>query len=192
MTLTVVADTGTEICRIEPGNFECIVTRHQRQIYRILFYMVRDADVADTLTQECFMRAFRKRNSFRGESNLATWLVRIAMNLAHDHNRCRRWAFWRRLQRTDRMELTRVRDARLSPEHALLNRELMEGIQSAVEKLSDRQRSVFLLRYVEDMPLEAIAGVMDLKLGTVKSHLFRAVATVKAACNEPKKRNLEL
>lgn len=129
------------------------------------------------------MRAFRKRGSFRGESSLTTWLVRIAMNLAHDHNRSRRWAFWRRLQRTDRMELTGARDARLSPEHALLNRELMRVIQSAVETLSDRQRSVFLLRYVEDMPLEAIAGVMDMKLGTVKSHLFRAAATVKAACN---------
>jgi len=183
MTLTDVAEADAEIYRIEPENFEWIVARHQRQIYRILFCMVRDADVADTLTQECFMRAFRKRGSFRGESSLTTWLVRIAMNLAHDHNRSRRWAFWRRLQRTDRMELTGARDARLSPEHALLNRELMRVIQSAVETLSDRQRSVFLLRYVEDMPLEAIAGVMDMKLGTVKSHLFRAAATVKAACN---------
>ena len=155
MTLTEIAGHDTEICRIEPENFDCIVARHQRQIYRILFCMVRDADVADTLTQECFMRAFRKRDSFRGESSLSTWLVRIAMNLAHDHNRSRRWAFWRRLERTDRMDAIEARDARLSPEHSLMNRELMGAIQSAVEKLSDRQRSVFLLRYVEDMPLEA-------------------------------------
>jgi RNA polymerase sigma-70 factor (ECF subfamily) len=186
MTLTGVAEAKSEICRIEPESFDWIVARHQKQIYRILFCLVRDADVADTLTQECFLRAFRRRESFRGESSLSTWLVRIAINLARDHNRSRRWAFWRRLQRTDRMELTGAPDVRLSPEHALLNRELMRVIESSVEKLPDRQRSVFLLRFVEDMPLEAIAETMNLKLGTVKSHLFRAMATIKAACSDRK------
>jgi RNA polymerase sigma-70 factor (ECF subfamily) len=183
MTLTETAETRTEICRIKPENFDWIVTQHQKQIYRILFCMVRDADVADTLTQECFLRAFQKRGSFRGGSSLSTWLVRIAINLAHDHNRSRRWAFWRRLERSDRLELTGAPDARLSPEHTLLNRELLGVIGCSVEKLPDRQRSIFLLRYVEEMSLETIADATGLKLGTVKSHLFRAIATIKAACS---------
>ena len=182
IALTDIAEIRTETCRIEPENFEWIVAQHQKQIYRILFCMVRDEDIADTLTQECFLRAFRKRATFRGESALSTWLVRIAINLARDHNRSRRWSFWRRLERTDRLELTRASDSRLSPEHTLLNRELLGVIESVVEKLPDRQRTIFLLRYVEEMPLETIAEAMGLKLGTVKSHLFRAVATLKAAC----------
>src|SRR5512146_1096135 len=91
---------GMEMCPIEQDSFEWIVFQNQKRIYRTLLFLVRDADAAETLTQECFLRAFRMRNEFRGESGVTTWLVRIAINLAHDHNRNRRWAFWRRLTRT--------------------------------------------------------------------------------------------
>jgi RNA polymerase sigma-70 factor (ECF subfamily) len=182
MTLTDVTDADVEIRCIEPENFDCLVARHQRRIYRILLGLVRDADVADTLTQECFLRAFVKRGSFRAESSLSTWLVRIALNLAHDHNRSRRWAFWRRLEHSDAMEVIAGPDARQSPEQVLLNRERMHEIRAAVNSLSDRQKVIFLLRYVEEMPLEEIARAMELKLGTVKSHLYRAVESVRAVC----------
>ena len=184
IALTDVADADMEIRRIETEDFDGIVARHQKQIYRILLSMVRDADVADTLTQECFLRAFRRRGSFRGESSLSTWLVRIAINLAHDQNRSRRWAFWRKLERPERMDAIRTADARQSPEQTLMKRESVDAVRSAVEKLPERQKAVFLLRYVEDMPLEAIAEAMGLKLGTVKSHLFRGIEAVKACCNK--------
>jgi len=183
LALTDIADGDMEICRIETEDFDGIVARHQKQIYRILLCMVRDADVADTLTQECFLRAFRKRRSFRGESSLSTWLVRIAINLAHDQNRSRRWAFWRKLERPERMDAIQTADAHQSPEQILMKRESMNAIRSAVEKLPERQKTVFLLRYIEDMPLEAIAEAMGLKLGTVKSHLFRGIEAVKAYCD---------
>lgn len=183
MALTRIADESTEIRRIEPEDFDEIVTRHQRQIYRILLCMVRDADVADTLTQECFLRAFKKRGSFRGDSSLSTWLVRIAINLAHDHNRSRRWAFWRRLEYAEHMNAIPAADAHNSPEQSLIHSEAVDAVRSAVEKLPDRQRAVFLLRFVEEMPLEAIAEATGLKLGTVKSHLFRGIEAVRASCS---------
>jgi RNA polymerase sigma-70 factor, ECF subfamily len=183
IALTDIADTDMEIHRIETEDFDGIVARHQKQIYRILLHIVRDADIADTLTQECFLRAFRRRGSFRGESSVSTWLVRIAINLAHDQNRSRRWAFWRKLERTDRMDAIRTADARQSPEQTLMKSESVDAIRSAVEKLPGRQKTVFLLRYVEEMSLEAIAEAMGLKLGTVKSHLSRSVEAVKACCN---------
>jgi RNA polymerase sigma-70 factor, ECF subfamily len=180
--LAKAVDAELEKDRIEPEDFDWIVLQHQKQIYRILLSMVRDSDVADTLTQECFLRAFRKRSSFRGESSLLTWLVSIAINLARDHNRNRRWAFWRTLSRTDRIDALKTMDARRSPEQMLMNRERAELIQSAIERLPERQKMVFLLRFVEEIPLEMIAAAMSLKLGTVKSHLFRAIEAVKAAC----------
>lgn len=179
--LAKAIDGDMEICRIEPEDFDWIVLQHQKRIYRILLCMVRDSDVADTLTQECFLRAFKKRRSFRGESSLLTWLVSIAINLARDQNRNRRWAFWRTLSRTDRIDAIRTMDDHRSPEQALMNRERVDLIQSAIETLPDRQRTIFRLRFVEDMPLEMIAAAMGLKLGTVKSHLFRATEAVKAA-----------
>jgi RNA polymerase sigma-70 factor, ECF subfamily len=168
-----------EMNRIELADFEWIVPQHQKQIYRILLCMVRDADTADTLTQECFLRAYKKCGGFRGESNLATWLVRIAINLANDHNRNQRWAFWRRLTRTDKIEAIPALGAQRSPEQALIDSESVKAIMAAVEKLSQRQKTVFLLRFVEDMSLEAIADAMNLEIGTVKSHLNRALDAVR-------------
>ncbi len=182
MTQTNAVDADMEAPPIEPEDFDWIVLRYQKQIYRVLLFLVRDADTAETLTQECFLRAFRKRASFRGESSLSTWLVRIAINLANDHNRNRRWAFWRRLTRTDQIDTMRVPDGQRSPEQALIHSELMHTVQSAVENLSQRQRTVFLLRFVEDMPLAAIAEATGLEVGTVKTHLFRAIEAIKSAC----------
>ncbi len=68
-----------------------------------------------------------------------------------------------------------------------MDSERLNVIRSAVESLSERQRAVFLLRYVEEMPLEAIAEAMNLKSGTVKSHLSRATEAVKTACNRHRK-----
>jgi RNA polymerase sigma-70 factor (ECF subfamily) len=180
MMQTDVARDEMRVRTIEAEDFDWIVREHQKQIYRVLLFLVRDSDAAETLTQECFLRAFRKRGSFRGESLVSTWLVRIAINLAHDHNRNRRWAFWQKLTRTDPLDAFQVPDVQRSAEQAVMNQESLDAIQAAVEKLPERQKAVFLLRFVEEMPLGAIAEVMDLELGTVKSHLFRALGTVRS------------
>src|SRR5438046_9813241 len=71
--------------------------QHQRRVHRVIFLLVRDDDIADTLTQECFLRAYKKRASFRGECRIETWLLRIAVNLVRDHGKSRRTSFWKRL-----------------------------------------------------------------------------------------------
>jgi RNA polymerase sigma-70 factor, ECF subfamily len=176
-----IAATEFEISGIEPEDFDWIVPRHQKQIYRILLCLLRDADAADTLTQECFLRAYKKRGGFRGDSNLATWLIRIAINLAHDHRRNQRWAFWRKLTRTDKIEAMPVRGVQRSPEQVLIDSESANAIMDAVEKLSERQRAVFLLHYVEELSLDSISEAMSLELGTVKSHLHRSLNAIRSA-----------
>jgi len=182
MNRTRVAGAEIEMCPIEQNDFDGIVFHYQKQIYRTLLFLVRDADAAENLTQECFLRAFRMCSKFRGESGPATWLVRIAINLAHDHNRNRRWAFWRRLTRTGRVDAIGLVDSRRSPEQVMIDSESLSNVWSAVGRLSERQRSVFLLRFVEEMPLEQIAEAMHLELGTIKSHLHRAIEAVRKAC----------
>jgi len=171
-----------EIQTIEADDFDWIVQQHQKRIYRVLLFLVKDTDTAENLTQECFLRAFRRCRSFRGESSLATWLVRIAVNLTHDHRRNRRWAFWRRLHKTDQIETMPVWDVRRTPERAFLDKELLDAVQAAVDRLSERQRTVFLLRFVEEMSLEEISRVTGLPTGTVKTHLFRAVRSIRKTC----------
>ncbi|HVZ60519.1 MAG TPA: sigma-70 family RNA polymerase sigma factor [Terriglobales bacterium] len=163
--------------------FAELVQTHQRRIYRILMGFVRDPDEADTLTQECFLRAYRSWGHFRGECSMSTWLTRIAINLARDAARNRRRGFWRRLlslhaEREDSPAIdTPGRGA--SPEQALLAREELEAVWEAVHRLPEQQKTVFFLRFVEEMPLEEIAETLEIETGTVKSHLSRAVNALR-------------
>lgn len=161
--------------------FDAAVRRCQGPVYRVVRALVRDADAADTLTQECFLRAFRGSGSFRGESSVDTWLFSIAVNLARDHLRSRRWAFWRRVVRGGSFspEEAVLVDRGADPERALAAREEVASVWAAVEELSPQQKAVFVLRFAEEQPLEEIARVMGLTPGTVKAHLHRATSAVR-------------
>ena len=164
---------------VRPEDFEGIVRGHQRRIYRILLLFLHDPDEADNLTQECFVRAFLGRRSFRGEACLATWLIRIAINLAHDELKSRRASFWRRLLRGKEGDALALPDRRPNPEASMLTREEVVGVWSAVEELPMRQRTAFLLRFGADMKLREIARAMGLREGTVKAHLSHAVEAIR-------------
>ena len=84
--------------------FTRVVENHRLQIFRFLLSSTRDVDLAETLTQECFLKAHRNWSSFRGESSAMTWLMRIAINLQKDHWRNRRMQFWRQT-RTNAVDL---------------------------------------------------------------------------------------
>src|SRR5947209_3953507 len=106
LTTGLAVDANTESGAVAAGisetQFAELVERHQRRIYRLLLHLTRSADAAETLTQDCFLRAYQKREQFRGEANVTTWLTRIALNLAHDWGRSKRQKFWRQLFAKDR------------------------------------------------------------------------------------------
>jgi RNA polymerase sigma-70 factor (ECF subfamily) len=163
-------------------DFTSLVQAHQQRIYRVLLGMVRDRDAAQTLTQECFLKAYQKRASFRGEASVGVWLLKIAVNLARDHRRSRLREFWHRLSSSseEAAELgQRLPDPHASQERVVLGREEVASVWSAVEELSPQQRAVFVLRFVEEMSLEEIAEATSLKVGTVKTHLFRAIRAIR-------------
>jgi RNA polymerase sigma-70 factor (ECF subfamily) len=172
--------TAQEIAAEE---FSAVVTKHRPQIFRFLLASTRDVDLAETLTQDCFLKAHRNWGSFRGESSAMTWLIRIAINLQKDHWRNRRMQFWRKTQ-TNAVGLDEASDwlpsGERSVEQQLLARERVAQVGKAVEGLSERQRTVFLLRYVEEQELSEIARATGLNEGTVKAHLSRALARVRA------------
>jgi len=172
--------TAREIAAEE---FSAVVTKHRPQIFRFLLSSTRDVDLAETLTQECFLKAHRNWGSFRGESSAMTWLMRIAINLQKDHWRNRRLQFWRQTQ-SHAVDLDEASEwlpsGERSVEQQLLARERVQQVAKAVEGLSERQRTVFLLRYVEEMELSEIARATGLNEGTVKAHLSRALARVRA------------
>jgi RNA polymerase sigma-70 factor, ECF subfamily len=168
-------------------DFDSLVKRHRPRIFRFLLASLRDRESAENITQECFIRAYQARLQFRGDANIGTWLMQIAANLLRNHLRSGRLKFWRRALRSgvDPADLRDwVPDRRGSPETLALAKEQVEAIWKAVARLPERQRTVFLLRFVEDLDLLEIAAITGMKEGTVKTHLFRALQSVRARLEE--------
>jgi len=113
---------------------------------------------------------------------MQTWLMQIAVNLVRDQIRNRRFQFWRRAVLTAKpldVAAPTVADGGRSPESQALVNEQVAAIWAAAERLPGKQRTVFLLRFVEDMDLVEIAFATGMKEGTVKTHLFRALRAVR-------------
>jgi RNA polymerase sigma-70 factor (ECF subfamily) len=81
-------------------DFEQIVATHRLRIYRFALASLRDPDAAETVTQDCFLRAYRGWEAFRGEASVQSWLMKIAVNLIRDTARGRRFQFWKRARAT--------------------------------------------------------------------------------------------
>jgi RNA polymerase sigma-70 factor (ECF subfamily) len=187
MDTALTSTLRTPARALTASDFDDIVRRHQRRVYRFLFMLLRDPDEADALTQECFLRAYQGFGSFRGESSVETWLLRIAANLARDQVKNRRRGFWKRLLGLEDEEQTTAAKAaspQPTPEQRLLVREEVQAVWRAADQLPEQQRAVFLLRFVEELELNEIAAVLGLRVGSVKSHLFRALQSVRAQLKE--------
>ena len=166
----------------EIDDFDKCVQFYWPKVFRFALDSIRDSDAAQTLTQDCFWKAYKSRTRFRGDSSVQTWLMQIAVNLVRDFYRSRRIQFWQRVRSSsvDANTLSDwLPDKQLSPEAKIAAREQMLAVWRAVETLPDRQRTVFILRFAEDMDLLEIGAATSLKEGAVKVHLFRALQSVR-------------
>ncbi len=174
----------------ELDDIDALWTAYRSRIYRYVLLSLRDPDLAESITEDAFLKAYASRREFRGECSAATWLTRIATNLIRDTARSRKFQFWRAVDQTavDANEIAdRLRAPGLSPEASLAMRQQLCAVWAQVELLSAKQRSVFLLRFVEEMELSEIAAALNMNLGTVKSHLHRALGAVRGAMQATEK-----
>ena len=169
----------------DAGGVEEWMRLYRGRVFRYILFATRDEDVAESLTQDCFLRAHTAQATFRGECAMSTWLMRIAVNLVRDHQRSMKLRFWKRAAMLDASEMSdRLPDMKSSTEQRLIAQERVATVWRAVESLSERQRNIFLLRFVEELELPEIAEAMQLNLNTVKSHLYRALSAVKQQVEE--------
>lgn len=164
---------------------EALVRRHQEKAYAIALTMSDgDREEAWDMTQNAFLKAFRKLDSFQGNSAFYTWFYRILVNTCLDGRRKRirrerRFLPWR-WGRADRSDETSSADEppdtvdASNPMEMLAGKELAEEVKRAVASLSEKQRTAFQLKVLHGMTIREIAAVMGAAEGTVKSHLFRA------------------
>jgi RNA polymerase sigma-70 factor (ECF subfamily) len=161
---------------------EPLMERHYRRIYRVALSYLRDVDDALDAVQETFVKAFRNAHRWDPASEVAPWLVRIAVNDSIDRYRRGR----RRLAREEPLETAggdhewRMAAGDPSAERAVFGREVAERVATALKGLPAKQREVFVLRHYDEMSLEEIARTLGMSLGTVKSSLHRAVHRLRA------------
>jgi RNA polymerase sigma-70 factor, ECF subfamily len=163
-------------------DLETVVALYQPRVFRFLLATLRDRDAAETLTQETFLRAWSARATFREDCAVGTWLIRIALNLARDHTRTGRFRFWKSVDAhaVDAADVASfVPSAEVSSETRLIAQQQVAAIWETVGGLSQRQRTIFLLRFLEELEIPEIAEATGLPLGTVKSHLYRALHVIR-------------
>ncbi|HEY9138220.1 MAG TPA: sigma-70 family RNA polymerase sigma factor [Terriglobus sp.] len=167
----------------ELDDIDTLARNYRPRLLRFVMASVRDEDLADTIVQDALLKAYRNRAGFRGDCSLNTWLTGIAVNLIRDHARTQKFKFWKKASanavEADEMA-NHLRSSGSSPEGALLAREQALQVHMAMEELSQNQRTVFLLRFIEEMDLAEISEAMGMPVNTVKTHLHRAVKTIRA------------
>jgi RNA polymerase sigma-70 factor (ECF subfamily) len=164
---------------LETEHFDRLVEQYRPRVLRFVFAMVRDMDLAESLTQDCFWKAYRNRHGFRGDCTVNSWLLRIAINLVRDNARKRRFQFWRKAERVDTEVILNWPETGLSPEERTALNEQVAAVWAATGALSERQRTIFLLRFIEEQEVGEIAQATGLTESTVNVHLTRAVRNLR-------------
>ncbi|HEX2953966.1 MAG TPA: sigma-70 family RNA polymerase sigma factor [Bacillota bacterium] len=147
---------------------ERLMTKYQSFVYYLALQIVGDNQDAEEVTQEVFWRVYRFAKKFRGDAKVKTWLYTIAVNEAR--NRLRRKGV-SRFAHEDISETELPTDQDL--EEGYLLEERSAEIQSAIAKLNPTQQAVILMYYREELSYQEIADIMDVPIGTIKTHLFR-------------------
>src|ERR1041384_854120 len=168
--------------RGDAAAFETLVNERSGEIFGLLYRLTENAEEARDLTQETFLRAFQSIVHFRGESDLRTWIYRIAINQARN-----RWRWWRRRRRDATVSIdapeigggrlgliaTLKSNTRHDPEQDAIASERERALRKALSSLRRVYRETVILRDIEGFAYEEIATTLDISVGTVKSRLAR-------------------
>jgi RNA polymerase sigma-70 factor (ECF subfamily) len=167
--------------RGDAAAFETLVNERSGEIYGLLYRLTESSEEARDLTQETFLRAFQSIGHFRGDSDLRTWIYRIAINQARN-----RWRWWRRRRRDATVSIdapapngqpsiigTLKADNGNNPERETLAHERERALRRALSSLKGVYREAVVLRDIEGFAYEEIAVALEISVGTVKSRLAR-------------------
>jgi RNA polymerase sigma-70 factor, ECF subfamily len=166
--------------RGDASAFEKLVNERSGEIYGLLYRLTESSEEARDLTQETFLRAFQSISHFRGESDLRTWIYRIAINQARN-----RWRWWRRRRRDATVSIDAppangqvsligtLKSDGNNPERETLAHERERALRKALSGLKQVYREAVVMRDIEGFAYEEIAVALDISIGTVKSRLAR-------------------
>jgi RNA polymerase sigma-70 factor (ECF subfamily) len=156
--------------------FQGLVQAHGTRLYRFIIKNIGNPGDAQDLAQQAFLEAVRSYSSFKGQSELSTWLYGIAMNLVRNHLSR---APHRRYEFADESVLDDMACPALAPDEEVEQSERMRHLQLALEDLPESMRSILLMVAVDELSYEAAAALLTVPVGTVRSRLSRARAALR-------------
>jgi RNA polymerase sigma-70 factor, ECF subfamily len=155
-------------------SFNELVRRYQEKVYWTAHRFVNDHDEADDIVQEVFLKVHRSLNDFRGESGFYTWLYRITVNISLNAIRKRRIKDFLRIDEF----FDYPSDENDQPDKQFEQNEQKQLIEKAIERLSEKQKAVFILRYYEELPYDDISKILKTSVGGLKANYFHAVKNI--------------
>jgi RNA polymerase sigma-70 factor, ECF subfamily len=170
-------DLVTRVCQGDAEAFRLIFERYSRPVISFIYDMVNDRALAEELTQETFVRAFRAIHTMRAETKLSTWLFGIARNVARESLRARARA-GNHVDLADKSVMD-LSDKKPAPVEGLLSKELNELIRRSLAALDEDKRLVFTLKVLHQCSYEEIAAITGFSLAKLKTDLHRARAEMR-------------
>lgn len=172
--------------------FEEIVETNKKKVFYLAYNLTGSMPDAEDLSQEVFLKAYKNIGKFKGEASLSSWLYRITLNAFLD--RKRKVSFQvEKEQRTlednegvitgthgDTMPGTMP----MNPEKFAESQQIQKHIETALEQLSPKERTVFVMRHYQDMPGKQVGELLNISEGTVKTFLFRAIKKLQTLLQE--------
>jgi RNA polymerase sigma factor (sigma-70 family) len=161
----------------ESGAYTFLQKKYKKIVLTLIRRMIKDEDDVDDLVQETFIKAFSALNSFQYGYSFSSWIYRIASNNCIDFLRKKRFTMVSisgQYDDSDEDHEIEIKDNSYQPDINLMNDEKKQLLLDAIEKLPENYREIIKMRHEEDMDYKEISDKLNLPLGTVKAHLFRA------------------
>ena len=165
-----------EVLKGHQDAFEEIVTLFQHRLYQVCYRMLGNAQEAEDIAQEAFVRAYTNIHTYDQNRKFSTWLFRIATNLCIDRIRKKKPDYYldAEVPGTEGLNMySQIAAPGELPEEQVEKMEMQERIHYEIGRLPDKYRSVIILRYIEELPLQEIGDILKLPLGTVKTRVHR-------------------
>jgi RNA polymerase sigma-70 factor (ECF subfamily) len=160
--------------------FRSLVEGHSRAVFKVAYRMTGNEHDADDVVQEVFLRAYRQIGSFEERANFSTWVHRIAVNCSLDLLRSRGRHEKHYVRDTEDGEMTlNAESSEPRPDRLLLSAELHKQVSAALERLTGNERTAFVLRHFEGMPVDEIGKALGIQNNAAKHTIFRAVRKLR-------------
>jgi RNA polymerase sigma-70 factor, ECF subfamily len=163
------------------AGYEALAQAHYARLRRLCVILLGDVAEAEEVVQDVFVKAWQI-SAAGAPNDWAAWLTRVALNACHDR---RRAGWWRRFRRfSEWIENVPLHVEEPSPADVAFGEETRQRLWRAFRALSARQREVFVLRFIEELPTAQVAATLGLGEGSVKRHLFRAIRRLRVALGD--------